>query len=92
MVEIVFFWPRPALYNQVDVLALRVAAGVDNLKPGIAGWPQINGRVEISIADKVKLDQEYMYKKSILFDVEIIIKTFTNVLFSRGVSHYLKII
>jgi len=65
----------------------RVATGVSKLKPGITGWAQINGRDEISIVDKVKLEQEYMYKKSILFDIEIIIKTFTNVLFSRGVSH-----
>jgi len=85
--EMVFVGPRPALYNQDDLMAFRVATGVSKLKPGITGWAQINGRDEISIVDKVKLEQEYMYKKSILFDIEIIIKTFTNVLFSRGVSH-----
>jgi O-antigen biosynthesis protein WbqP len=85
--EMNFVGPRPALFNQDDLMALRVATGVDKLKPGITGWAQINGRDEISIADKVKLEQEYMYKKSILFDIEIIIKTFTNVLFSKGVSH-----
>ncbi len=85
--EMVFVGPRPALYNQNDLMEFRVATGVDKLKPGITGWAQINGRDEISIADKVKLEQEYMYKKSILFDIEIIIKTFTNVLFSKGVSH-----
>ena len=85
--EMVFVGPRPALYNQDDLMALRVAAGVDKLKPGITGWAQINGRDEISITDKVKLEQEYMYKKSTLFDFDIIIKTFTNVLFSKGVSH-----
>ena len=85
--DMVFVGPRPALYNQDDLMTLRVASGVSKLKPGITGWAQINGRDEISIADKVKLDQEYMYKKSILFDIEIIIKTFTNVLFSKGVSH-----
>jgi O-antigen biosynthesis protein WbqP len=85
--EMVFVGPRPALYNQDDLMELRVATGVSKLKPGITGWAQINGRDEISISDKVKLDQEYMYKKSILFDIEIIIKTFTNVLFSKGVSH-----
>ena len=85
--EMVFVGPRPALYNQDDLMALRVAAGVDKLKPGITGWAQINGRDEISITDKVKLEQEYMYKKSTLFDFKIIIKTFTNVLFSKGVSH-----
>jgi O-antigen biosynthesis protein WbqP len=85
--EMVFVGPRPALYNQDDLMALRVAAGVDKLKPGITGWAQINGRDEISITDKVKLEQEYMYKKSTLFDFKIIIKTVTNVLFSKGVSH-----
>ncbi len=85
--EMVFVGPRPALYNQDDLMTLRVATGVSKLKPGITGWAQINGRDELSIADKVKLEQEYMYKKSILFDIEIIIKTFTNVLFSKGVSH-----
>jgi O-antigen biosynthesis protein WbqP len=85
--EMVFVGPRPALYNQDDLMSLRVATGVDKLKPGITGWAQINGRDEISIPDKVKLEQEYLYRKSILFDIEIIIKTFTNVLFSKGVSH-----
>jgi O-antigen biosynthesis protein WbqP len=85
--EMVFVGPRPALYNQDDLMALRVAAGVDKLKPGITGWAQINGRDEISIAEKVKLEQEYLNKKSFLFDIEIIIKTFTNVLFRSGVSH-----
>jgi O-antigen biosynthesis protein WbqP len=68
-------------------MAIRVAKGVDKLKPGITGWAQINGRDEISIAKKVQLEQEYLYKKSVLFDIEILIKTFTNVLFSKGVSH-----
>jgi O-antigen biosynthesis protein WbqP len=85
--DMVFVGPRPALYNQDDLMALRVAAGVDKLKPGITGWAQINGRDEISIEKKVKLEQEYMYRRSILFDIEIIIKTFTNVLFSKGVAH-----
>jgi O-antigen biosynthesis protein WbqP len=85
--EMVFVGPRPALYNQDDLMALRVAAGVDQLKPGITGWAQINGRDDISIEKKVQLEQEYLYKRSTLFDIEIIIKTFTNVLFSKGVSH-----
>ncbi len=85
--EMVFVGPRPALYNQDDLMALRVAAGVDKLKPGITGWAQINGRDDISIEKKVQLEQEYLYKKSLLFDIEIIIKTFTNVLFSKGVAH-----
>jgi O-antigen biosynthesis protein WbqP len=85
--EMVFVGPRPALYNQDDLMILRVSAGVDKLKPGITGWAQINGRDEISIEEKVKLEQAYLDRKSILFDVEIVIKTFTNVLFSKGVSH-----
>jgi len=85
--EMVFVGPRPALYNQDDLMAFRVATGVSNLKPGITGWAQINGRDEISIAQKVQLEQEYLNKKSLIFDIEIIIKTFTNVLFSKGVSH-----
>jgi len=85
--EMVFVGPRPALYNQDDLMALRVATGVSKLKPGITGWAQINGRDEISIHEKVKLEQEYLQKKSFLFDIEILIKTFTNVMFSKGVSH-----
>lgn len=85
--EMVFVGPRPALYNQDDLMEFRVATGVSQLKPGITGWAQINGRDEISIAQKVQLEQEYLYKKSFLFDIEILIKTFTNVLFSKGISH-----
>ncbi len=85
--EMVFVGPRPALYNQDDLMTLRVATGVDKLKPGITGWAQINGRDEISIPKKVQLEQEYLYKKSFLFDIEILIKTFTNVMFSKDVSH-----
>jgi len=85
--DMVFVGPRPALYNQDDLMQLRVAAGVDKLKPGITGWAQINGRDEISIEEKVKLELTYLQKKSFLFDIKIIIKTFTNVLFSKDVSH-----
>jgi len=85
--EMVFVGPRPALYNQDDLMALRVTAGVDKLKPGITGWAQINGRDEISIKTKVDLEREYLVKKSYLFDIKIILKTFANVLFSKGVTH-----
>jgi O-antigen biosynthesis protein WbqP len=85
--EMVFVGPRPALFNQDDLMEFRVATGVSKLKPGITGWAQINGRDEISVVQKVQLEQEYLYKKSFLFDIEILIKTFTNVLFSKGVSH-----
>jgi O-antigen biosynthesis protein WbqP len=85
--DMVLVGPRPALYNQDDLMALRVAAGVDKLKPGITGWAQINGRDEISIEEKVALEKEYLLRKSFLLDVAIVVKTFTNVLFSKGVSH-----
>lgn len=85
--EMVFVGPRPALYNQDDLMEFRVAIGVSKLKPGITGWAQINGRDELSIPQKVKLEQEYLYKKSFLFDIEILLKTIRNVLFSKGISH-----
>ena len=85
--EMVFVGPRPALYNQDDLMALRVAAGVDQLKPGITGWAQVNGRDEISIQDKVAFEVDYLKKKSLFFDIQIILRTFSNVLFSKDVSH-----
>lgn len=85
--EMVFIGPRPALYNQDDLMKLRVVTGVFKLKPGITGWAQINGRDEISIAKKVQLEQEYLYNKSFLFDIKIIIKTFMDVLLRKGVNH-----
>ncbi len=85
--EMVFVGPRPALYNQDDLMALRVAAGVDKLKPGITGWAQINGRDEISIEAKVALEKEYLRRKSVWFDMVIVVKTFMSVLFSEGVAH-----
>ena len=85
--EMVFVGPRPALYNQDDLMALRVAAGVDKLIPGITGWAQINGRDEISIEAKVALEKEYLKRKSFFFDISIVFKTFTNVLFGKGVTH-----
>ena len=85
--EMVFVGPRPALYNQDDLMDLRVKAGVDTLKPGITGWAQINGRDEISIEAKVALEKEYLVRKSIWFDLVIVVKTFTSVLFSKGVAH-----
>ena len=85
--EMVFVGPRPALYNQDDLMALRIAAGVDKLKPGITGWAQINGRDEISLEAKVALEKEYLQRMSFWFDVKIIIKTIANVLFGKGVKH-----
>ncbi len=85
--EMVFVGPRPALYNQDDLMALRVAAEVDKLKPGITGWAQINGRDEISIEAKVALEKEYLERKSVWFDLVIVVRTFTSVLGSKGVTH-----
>jgi O-antigen biosynthesis protein WbqP len=85
--EMVFVGPRPALYNQDDLMALRVSAGVDKLIPGITGWAQVNGRDELSLEQKVALEKEYLAKKSLLIDFQILIKTFTNVLGSKGVTH-----
>lgn len=85
--EMNFVGPRPALYNQDDLMTLRVQAGVHLLKPGITGWAQINGRDEISIEEKVKFEVEYLQRKSFWFDVYIIFKTFTTVLTGKGVTH-----
>jgi len=68
-------------------MSLRVAAGVERLKPGLTGWAQINGRDEISIEEKVCLEKEYLEKKTIWFDIVILVKTFTKVLERRGVAH-----
>ena len=85
--EMVFVGPRPALYNQDDLMEMRVKAGVNQLKPGITGWAQINGRDEISLEEKVAYEKEYLDRKSFLFDVRIVFKTFTSVLQSKGVNH-----
>jgi O-antigen biosynthesis protein WbqP len=85
--EMVFVGPRPALYNQDDLMTLRVAAGVDKLKPGITGWAQINGRDEISIEEKVRLEKEYLERKGLLFDLFIVCLTFLRIIVSKGVSH-----
>lgn len=85
--DMVFVGPRPALYNQDDLMGLRVAEGVDKLKPGITGWAQINGRDELSLEEKVAFEKVYLENKSLIFDFKIILKTFTNVLFSKGVTH-----
>ena len=86
--EMVFIGPRPALYNQDDLMKLRIEAGVDKLKPGLTGWAQINGRDEISLEDKVKLEKYYMVNKSIFLDIKIFFLTFSTVfLKSKNISH-----
>tara|TARA_B100000963_G_scaffold1987_1_gene1527 strand:- start:3645 stop:4214 length:570 start_codon:yes stop_codon:yes gene_type:complete len=82
-----FVGPRPALYNQEDLIALRTNAGVDKLVPGVTGWAQINGRDEISIQCKVEFDLEYLYKRSFKFDFYIIFLTLLKVLRKEGISH-----
>ena len=85
--EMVFVGPRPALYNQDDLMQLRVLAGVDRRKPGITGWAQVNGRDEISLEEKVAFEKEYLERKSFWFDMKIIVLTFSSVLKSDGVKH-----
>jgi len=82
-----FVGPRPALFNQDDLIDLRIKEGVDKLLPGITGWAQVNGRDELSISDKVALDVEYMNRKSFCFDIRIIWMTFLKVINSQGISH-----
>ena len=82
-----FVGPRPALYNQDDLIALRTEAGVHKLQPGLTGWAQINGRDEIPIPDKVKLDMEYMRRQSLWFDIYILWMTALKVIKRDGVSH-----
>jgi len=82
-----FVGPRPALYNQDDLIALRTEKGVDKLLPGITGWAQVNGRDELSIPDKVALDVEYLKRQSFLFDMKILWMTFLKVIKRDGVSH-----
>jgi len=82
-----FVGPRPALFNQDDLIALRTEKGVDKLLPGITGWAQVNGRDELSIPDKVALDVEYLKRKSFWFDIKILWMTFLKVVKRDGVSH-----
>lgn len=78
--------PRPALFNQADLIAARQAAGVERLRPGVTGWAQINGRDELAIPDKVALDAEYLRRRSFLFDLSILVSTVVPVLTARGVT------
>jgi O-antigen biosynthesis protein WbqP len=82
-----FIGPRPALFNQNDLIALRTEKGVDKSLPGITGWAQVNGRDELSIPEKVALDVEYIEKQSFLFDMKILWMTCLKVIKSDGVSH-----
>jgi O-antigen biosynthesis protein WbqP len=82
-----FVGPRPALFNQQDLIALRTEQGVNTLVPGLTGWAQVNGRDELPIPEKVKLDVAYLQRQSMWFDLRILWMTFVKVLRRDGVSH-----
>lgn len=82
-----FVGPRPALFNQDDLIKLRTEKGVHNLIPGLTGWAQINGRDELPVPDKVELDIEYMERQSFWFDIYILWSTFLKVVSRDGVAH-----
>lgn len=79
--------PRPALFNQHDLIALRTRWGVERLRPGVTGWAQVNGRDELPIPEKVRLDREYLERQSFGFDLAIILATARAAVTARGVSH-----
>lgn len=82
-----FVGPRPALFNQDDLIALRTQKGVHVLTPGLTGWAQVNGRDELPIPVKVDFDEYYLYNHSLPFDIKILMLTFLRVLRSEGVQH-----
>jgi O-antigen biosynthesis protein WbqP len=79
--------PRPALFNQDDLVALRTEAGVDALRPGLTGWAQINGRDELPVPEKARLDREYLERMSLGFDLRILAATALSAFSGRGVTH-----
>jgi O-antigen biosynthesis protein WbqP len=82
-----FVGPRPALFNQDDLITLRTENGVHELVPGLTGWAQVNGRDEVSVPEKVKLDAEYLARRSFLFDLKILWLTLLKVVRREGVFH-----
>ena len=82
-----FVGPRPALFNQQDLIALRTERGVHTLVPGLTGWAQVNGRDELPIPQKVAFDAEYLQRQSLWFDIKILGLTFLKVVKRDGVSH-----
>lgn len=82
-----FIGPRPALFNQHDLIALRTDAGIDQLRPGVTGWAQVNGRDDLSIPDKVAFEREYLESRSWRMDALILAKTISSIIAPRGVSH-----
>ena len=82
-----FVGPRPALFNQEDLISLRTKNGVSNITPGVTGWAQINGRDQLSIIEKVDLDLEYLNKQSFFFDIKILLKTLIKIVKNLDVLH-----
>ena len=82
-----FVGPRPALFNQTDLIKLRSSKGIEKLMPGLTGWAQINGRDDLPIIEKVKMDEEYIEKQSFFFDIKILWLTFLKVVKRDGISH-----
>jgi len=78
--------PRPALFNQDDLVALRTQAGVEALRPGVTGWAQINGRDELAIPEKVALDAEYLRRQGVWFDLTILVRSVLPVVTGRGIT------
>lgn len=85
--EMSFVGPRPALFNQTDLVAARREAGVASLTPGLTGWAQINGRDELAVSEKVKFDLEYKNRQSMIFDLKIMFLTFVKVIKRDGITH-----
>ena len=82
-----FIGPRPALYNQYNLIELRTSKGVHHLTPGLTGWAQVNGRDDLSIAQKVIFDAEYLKRKSFIFDLKILYLTFIKIIRREGIRH-----
>ena len=85
--EMSFVGPRPALFNQDDLIALRTEAGVHRLVPGLTGWAQVNGRDELSVPEKVRLDTEYLERRSLSFDLKVLWLTCVRVMKRDGIAH-----
>lgn len=82
-----FVGPRPALFNQYDLIKLRTSKGIHHLRPGLTGWAQVNGRDDLSIKKKVNFDAEYLKKKSFIFDLKILYLTFIKIIRREGIRH-----
>jgi O-antigen biosynthesis protein WbqP len=85
--DLSFVGPRPALFNQNDLVTLRTERGIHVLVPGLTGWAQVNGRDELPIPVKVQFDYEYLHRRSIIFDLQIIGMTVVKVVSGEGIQH-----